>query len=247
MSRHHLLLTLGVLVTLAGLGVDSATAPAAPAGGQNPSPVVNEPVVIKTESNLVLVDVIATDNKGNYINDLQKKDFHVYEDNVEQTLSAFSHESDIQPNAPDHHHYMVLFFDDSTMDGGLQAYARQQAMKFVEGTASPNRQMAVVDFNGSLRIAQNFTADGERLKQAVSAIKTSALNPYSGGEGLQMASGPHRIEPGRAEHAALHSRNGQIAASYPGAQNDDLVFGRISFDPRPPGGAHRHHRCSKQG
>ncbi len=186
MSRHHLPLTLGILLTLGGLGVDSALAPAAPAGAQNPTPVTVEPVVIKAESNLVLVDVIATDKKGNYINDLQKKDFHVYEDDVEQTISSFSHETDLAPNAPERQHYMVLFFDDSTMDPGLQGYARQQAMKFVEGTASPNRMMAVVDFGGSLRIAQNFTANGELLKRAVSTVAFSAINPNAGG-GVQLA------------------------------------------------------------
>jgi hypothetical protein len=63
MIRHKLLLAMGLLLTLGGLGLQSATAPAAPAG-QNP------PMVIKTETNLVLVDVIATDKKGNYIKDL---------------------------------------------------------------------------------------------------------------------------------------------------------------------------------
>ena len=113
---------MGILITLGGLGLESATAPAAPAGAQNPSPPVTEnaPVVIKTETNLVLVDVIATDKKGNYIKDLEKKDFHVFEDNAEQPISAFSHEADIQPKAPGHQRYMVLFFDDSTMNPNLQ-------------------------------------------------------------------------------------------------------------------------------
>ena len=135
MSRHHWLLTLGIMITLGGLGMESATAPATPAGGQNPAPPTTEkaPTVIKTESNLVLVDVIATDKKGNYINDLEKSDFRVFEDNAEQPIASFSHETDTQPSAPAHPHYMVLFFDDSTMDAGLQAYARQQAVKFFPG------------------------------------------------------------------------------------------------------------------
>ena len=122
------------------------------------------PGVIKAETNLVLVDVIATDKKGNYIKDLEKKDFHVFEDNAEQAISSFSRESDIEPNAPGHQRYMVLFFDDSTMSPALQIQARQAAGKFVESTASPNRMMAVVDFDGTLQIAQNFTADGELVE-----------------------------------------------------------------------------------
>ena len=144
-------------------------------------------MVIKTETNMVVVDVIATDKKGNYIKDLEKKDFHVYEDDAEQTISAFSHEAEIQPNEPGHQRYMVLFFDDSTMDPALQIQARAAAGKFVESTASPNRMMAVVDFGGSLKIAQNFTADGELLKHAVSTVKFSALNPNAGGGGVQLA------------------------------------------------------------
>ena len=169
MSRHQWILTMGLLITLGGLGLESATAPAAPAGAQNPSvPAAENPqAVIKAEANLVMVDVIVTDKRGNYIKDLEKKDFHVYEDDAEQPISAFSREADIEPNAPAHQRYMVLFFDDSTMDPAFKSQARQAAGKFVESTASPNRLMAVVDFDGSLKIAQNFTADGDLLKRAV--------------------------------------------------------------------------------
>jgi len=191
MYRRYLLLVVAFIMGLALFGLDSTIVPAAPPGrqqGTSAPGVENTPVIIKSESNLVLVDVIATDKKGNYITDLEKKDFHVYQDDNEQTIASFSRESDIQPGAPDRQRYMVLFFDDSTMDAGLQAYARKQAVKFVEGTASPNRQMAVVDFSGTLRLAQNFTADAELLKRAVSDVKFSNVNPNAGGGGVQIAS-----------------------------------------------------------
>jgi VWFA-related protein len=174
---------MGSLLTLAGLGAPSVLAPAAQAGAQNTpaSEVQSVPGVITAETNLVLVDVIATDKKGNYLKDLEKKEFHVFEDNAEQAISSFSRESDIQPNAPGRQRYMVLFFDDSTMSPALQIQARQAAGKFVEGTASPNRMMAVVDFTGTLNIGQNFTADGELLKKAISTVKYSAVHPNGGG------------------------------------------------------------------
>jgi VWFA-related protein len=196
---------MGFLIALGGLGLESATAPAAPAGGQNPSAPAaeNTPVVIKTESSLVLVDVIATDKKGNYITDLEKQDFHVYEDDAEQTIASFSRESEITPNAPEHQRYMVLFFDDSTMDPGLQMQARQAAGKFVESTASPNRLMAVVDFGGTLQLAQNFTANGDLLKNAISTVKVGAINPNAGGGGVQVASlGGPSLAGGESDFAA---------------------------------------------
>lgn len=189
MTRHRMLLTMGFLVVLGGLALDSALAPADPAGAQEAAQAAggNPPVIIKAETNLVTVDVIATDKKGEYVKDLEKKDFHVFEDDAEQAITAFSHETDIQPNAPGHEHYMVLFFDDSTMDPALQVQARQAAGKFVESTASPNRLMAVVDFGGNLKIAQNFTADGDLLKKAVSNVKFSSVNPNAGGGNVQLA------------------------------------------------------------
>ena len=155
MCQRHLLLTLLVLLSLGGLGPRLATAPA---GGQNPPPSPEKaPTVLKTESDLVLVDAVATDKKGNYIRDLEKKDFHIYEDDAEQTIASFSHEANVQPGGPEHPRYMVLFFDDSTLTLSLQIRAREVAGKFVESSASRDRQTAVVVFNGSSKIAQNFT------------------------------------------------------------------------------------------
>lgn len=190
MSRHRLILTLGFLVTAGWVGLQSAVSPAALGAAQNSSPqaAANPPVVIKAETNLVLVDVIATDRKGNYIKDLQQKDFHVFEDNTEQTISSFSRAANIKPDSPERKRYMVLFFDDSTMQLADQEQARQAAAKFVESTASPDRLMAVVDFGGTLRIAQNFTADGEQLKRAVSSVRFSAVQSNPSVSDVQLAS-----------------------------------------------------------
>src|SRR5439155_6031971 len=128
--------------------------------------------VIKAQTNLVLVDAVATEKKGNYIRDLEAKDFTVYEDNKEQTISSFSRGTETAaPNGPAPRRYLVLFFDNSTMDLGDQARARQAAAQFIDKTASSDRLMAVADFGGTLRIAQNFTANSERLKQVVSGVK----------------------------------------------------------------------------
>ncbi len=71
---------------------------------------------------------------------------------------------------------MVLFFDDSTMSVGDQARARQTALKFIQGNAGANRYISIVDFGGSVRVRQNFTADAERLKQAVRDVKYSSVS-----------------------------------------------------------------------
>src|SRR5580658_5438060 len=160
----------------------AAAAPQAqtPAGGS-----------IKAETREVRVDVVVTDKKGNYIQDLTTKDFHVFEDDKQQPINSFSFGAD--PNAPleAKRHYMVLFFDNSSMELGDQPQARAAAGKFIDAYAGPDRVMAIVNFGGTLQFAQNFTMDVNRLKQAVSGISISSVSPNaSASNGGSTAAGP---------------------------------------------------------
>ena len=71
--------------------------------------------VISTVSPIVLVDAVVTDKKGHYIADLKQGDFKVFEDNKEQTISSFSFEADPTIQSAGQRHYMILFFDNSSM------------------------------------------------------------------------------------------------------------------------------------
>src|SRR6266446_2033258 len=157
---------------LLGLGSDQPVAYA-----QQPTAAgADEPGVIHVETREVLVDAVVTDRKGNYIRDLAQKDFKVWEDGKEQAVSSFSFEESAGSTNPKPH-YMVLFFDNSTMNMGDQAQARMAAAKFIDANAGPNRLMAIVDFGGSVHISQNFTADAARLKQVVTSLKGSVVSP----------------------------------------------------------------------
>src|SRR5450432_170371 len=132
--------------------------------------------VIKTESRIVLVDAVVTDKKGNYVHDLKQDDFKVFEDNKEQAVTSFSFGSEpAMQEGGGQKRYMVLFFDNSSMEKPDQIQARAAASKFIEKNASSDRLMAVVEFGGSLQIRQNFTANSELLKSAVSGIQTAYL------------------------------------------------------------------------
>lgn len=190
---HWRRLSLSLLFLFAGLcwlGVSPLRAPAASAGAQQPAeqaPAV-APGIIKAEANLVLVDTIVTDKQGNYIRDLESKDFHVFEDDKEQRITSFSRGSGPgAPNGPAQRRYLVLFFDNSTMDPADQIRARQAAGQFIEKTASGDRMMAVVDFGGTLRIAQNFTANADLLKRVVADVKFSYVQPNEPGQTTEIA------------------------------------------------------------
>jgi VWFA-related protein len=163
------------------------TQPAAPGGQQSPQSAAPPPTAappLKSEARVVRVDVIVTDKKGNYIHDLTANDFKVYEDNKQQEISNFAFGSESSSPAASEKHYMVLFFDDSTMEIADQPRARDAASKFIDANAGPDRLIAVVEFGGSLRIVQNFTADPDRLKQAVAGVKFSSVSPNAPAPGL---------------------------------------------------------------
>jgi len=145
-------------------------APAAPAQPQT------SPVVIRKESRLVLVDAVVTDKKGNYVRDLTDKDFKIYEDNKEQPVASFSSGADISVQAKGQKHYLILFFDNSSMAAPDQIQARGAAAKFVQANSGPDRMMAVVDFGGKLQIVQNFTANADALTAAVKGVKHSSVD-----------------------------------------------------------------------
>src|SRR5713101_192367 len=175
MSKRRLFLVIGV-ICLAGcwIVVDSVNRVHAK---QPEQPSTSDLGVIHVETREVLVDAVVTDKKGNYIRDLAQKDFKVWEDGKEQSVTSFSFEESTGSPSNSKPHYMVLFFDNSTMNTGDQVQARAAAAKFIDANAGPDRLMAIADFGGSVRISQNFTADEVRLKQVVRGLKGSVVSP----------------------------------------------------------------------
>jgi VWFA-related protein len=172
-SRRVILLigTVGMAISQLALFAHLAQAQQPAAG--NPAA---DTTTIHVETREVPVDTVVTDKKGNYVRDLTVKDFKVWEDNKEQPIKNFSFQEGTA-SGKEQKQYLVLLFDNSTMDMGDQMRAREAAGKFIDANAAPNRLIAVIDFGGTIRIAQNFTADAARLKQVVAGLKTSAVSP----------------------------------------------------------------------
>ena len=170
--RHYRTAVLAGLL-LAG----AAWAQTPPSGSTQAEPA--KPV-FRTETRLVPVDVVVTDKKNNYVHNLGLKDFKVWEDNKEQTITSFSFEADPASPVASQKRYIILFFDLTSMNFGDQMQARQTASKFIDSTSGPNRLMAVVNYGGWLQIAQNFTDDNDRLKQVVTGVHSSALVSNTG-------------------------------------------------------------------
>ncbi len=144
------------------------------------------PAIIKSETKVVVVDVVVTDKKGAYVHDLTAKDFHVLEDNKAQTIQSATLQSTSQSAADGARRtdYLVLVFDYSSMDSGDQIRARQAAAGFIDANLSSNRRMAVANLDAGLQIAQSFTDNAGRLKEAVGGSKAADISANSSNNAL---------------------------------------------------------------
>jgi len=149
-------------VALIALSVFVAPLPAQVAGpevtGKPKHPDANQPAVIKMNVDMTLVNVSVTDSYSNSVTWLNKENFKVYEDGVEQEISAFSSE-DVPIS-------IGLIFDMSGSMASKFDKTRQAALQFM-GTANPHDEFFLVRFNDRAELTSQFTSSIEELESRV--------------------------------------------------------------------------------
>jgi VWFA-related protein len=173
--------------------------------------------VIQTETREVLVDAIVTAKNGAYVSDLTAKDFHLSQDGKEQIIKGFTLESvsaSAQPRS------LVLFFDETSMEARDQIPVRHAAASFIDAEAGPNHMLAIVTFNGSMRIAQGFTDNAGRLKDALNQASFHGLAPSA-------ADSDRSHDPDRLEEDRAVGRGGNPLATAFGVRNMIRSLGEL--------------------
>ncbi|HEV2988171.1 MAG TPA: VWA domain-containing protein [Candidatus Angelobacter sp.] len=165
----------------------------------------------KTETELVLVNVIARDKQGNLVQDLKREDFIILEDGKPQTVSSFDYEhidsaplpavagpaqqsitGQAVPSKPiltvkdadealNNKRVIVLFFDLSSMNPDEIQRSVDAARKYVQAKMTSADMIAIVSLASSLRLDQDFTSDRTQLLKV--------LNRFSRAEGQGMDNG----------------------------------------------------------
>lgn len=144
-----------------------------------------QPAVFQSETQMVLVDAAVTDKRGEPVRDLTAKDFRIWEDGKLQTIRSFALETSATAGEPLR---FLLLFDNSSMSVSNQVAARQAAAQFIDSafadtSTGTNRLMAILNYDDGLRVAQNFSADPQRLKQAlqIDGLTAAPATPSRGG------------------------------------------------------------------
>lgn len=153
----------------------------------------------KVDVNLVLVDATVTDRKGNQILGLDKNDFIVKENGVEQSIDSIDYftnrrlltgpesSANFKVERVREERYFILFFDKSAPQYRVNSTApsllvtsellraKEAAIKFVENELQPNDLVAVTGFDARLKIYSDFTSNRAKLKDALNKAVTFAV------------------------------------------------------------------------
>lgn len=129
---------------------------------------LGEGEVLRISSNLVSVPVSVTNNNGQYVTDLQRQDFRVFEDGKEQGIVHFSNVD--QPFS------VVLLIDTSGSTAPFIDQIKGAAKAFVE-QLRPADTVRPIYFHGEIKpLAESGINDAKVFSAAIDQIKPGPVN-----------------------------------------------------------------------
>jgi VWFA-related protein len=165
----------------------SATVAAfAQANQSSTSPDEQSKTVLKTNTRLVVVDIVATDSKGQPVPDLESIDFTVMENGAPQKISNFSFQhpeggvsgtvTQLPPNvftnvpAKKSSSLNVILVDELNGEFTSRAHALDELVKYLN-SAPAIQPTAIYLMEQNLRLLHDFTTDAGVLKEELAKYK----------------------------------------------------------------------------
>lgn len=147
---------------------------------------------------MVSLSVTALDHRGRLVTDLEEDDFTVYEDGVEQELSAFTRE-DLPLR-------MVILLDTSGSMLPRMRLAQEAAIQFVR-SLKPEDLVSVIEFNDRVLTLKDFTSDFDEVAEAIAHTAASGATSLYNALYVALRSLPQRRE-GVERHAIVALSDG---------------------------------------
>ena len=119
--------------------------------------------IIKVNTTLVTIPVSVMDRDGRYVPNLQKEEFRIWEDGVEQEVAFFQ--------SVDKPFSVVLMLDTSPSTQFRLDEIHDAAITFVNQLRADDKVM-VVSFNNDIKILSEFTTDRNKLQKAINRART---------------------------------------------------------------------------
>src|ERR1700733_11113064 len=166
---------------------------------------------LKSSTQLVVVDVVVTDNNHKPVHGLKLSDFSLTEGNTQQAINHFEEHTALTPAeatrfppvpklppgiftnyspAPSNGAMNILLLDALNTPMSDQAFVRQQLLKYLE-QVEPGTHIAIFGLTSHLTVLQSFPSDPESLKSFMAkylAKSSHLLDDTVGGCGTQNSS-----------------------------------------------------------
>jgi Ca-activated chloride channel family protein len=145
----------------------AASKPQSPATVQSEEEV-GEGEVVRITASLVSVPVSVVDREGKYVVDLQQKDFRIYEDGVEQSITHFSN--------VDQRFSVVLLMDTSGSTASFLGQMKESAKSFVD-QLRPADTVQPVYFHGEVKsLTTKAVSDPNVLGAAIDQMSSGPID-----------------------------------------------------------------------
>jgi VWFA-related protein len=139
--------------------------------------VIDRKANIRIDTTLVLIPVTVTDPMGRFVTGLDKENFKVTEDKIEQEITQFSSE-----DAP---LSVGVVFDTSGSMGDKLAKSRQAVAQFMR-TANPQDEFFLVQFNDRPELMVPFTPATEEIQNRLTFVQSKGRTALLDGVYLAM-------------------------------------------------------------
>ncbi len=167
-------LAAGVAILILGVSVAFAQAgpgKVAPGSSSADSPdntnqqAVTSTSPIRIQSNLVTAPVTVINKvTGEYVYDLEKNDFQIFDDGKPQRITGFTHEP--------HKIAAVILIQDNDAVAPLLNVVKPLAPMFSQLMLGPKGEAAVMSFGSTIHVLQNFSSAESKLDKTLQSITT---------------------------------------------------------------------------
>jgi Ca-activated chloride channel family protein len=147
--------------------------------GKNPEAaetVVDRPANIRVNTTMALIPVAVYDPLGRFVTDLEKENFKLFEDKVEQEVTQFSSE-----DAP---LTVGIVFDTSGSMGSKLAVSREAVKQFMK-TANPEDEFFLIQFNDRPEMVVGLTPDPDEIVNRLMFVQSKGRTALL--DGIYMA------------------------------------------------------------
>lgn len=127
-------------------------------GITSPTRAQEQDDVVRTETNLVQLNVGVVDPRGRPVTSLSRNDFTVYENGVKQQILHF--------DPADTPFSLVLLLDVSGSTVNFRQQFKQAALRFLDALA-PEDRVAVVQFNAKVKTLAGFSKERRKMAYAI--------------------------------------------------------------------------------